>query len=455
MSQQNQKVVVVAGASLALVVAVGAFLYFRKRSQEYEDENENDCKEELEFADLNTGEESVASAGQSIVKVKVPHHVVGIIIGKEGSNVKQLRAEFGVRFNFDRDETTENTFGNEASNKRSDRTLEIRGQREKVRDAEQKIYAIIAETPKYVETEVFVPSDTCGRIIGKGGQNIREMCSVSGAKILLERNETPSLGNQRRVTLSGTTVQVEYAKLLVKEKVEQAKADTYKYGRDGDELKSKNFYNFQHVTLPNTGEYFQVFVSSCQSPDQFWVQLVSKESTKLDQMTNELAEVYNKLKPEEERLEIGNKGDLCIAPYEEEGEWYRAAISKLNQDRTADVFYLDYGDNGTVGIDEIKKIRPEFKELYGQAVLCKLPVKQSGDEWTDEAIEEFRNITHCAQWKPLMSKVIHLEKNENNFIYHLQLVDTSQNEDVDVAVALVQKGYAVADDAPEEEKKVV
>lgn len=49
-----------------------------------------------------------------------------------------------------------------------------------VRDAEQKIHAIIAETPKYVETEVVVPTDTCGRIIGKGGQNIRDMCSASG-----------------------------------------------------------------------------------------------------------------------------------------------------------------------------------------------------------------------------------------------------------------------------------
>lgn len=94
---QHQKVVLVAGASVALVVAVSVFIYLRKR-QEEEDENvqQHDDKEELEFADLNT-RESVASAGQSIVKVKVPQHVVGIIIGREGSNIKQLRAEFGVR----------------------------------------------------------------------------------------------------------------------------------------------------------------------------------------------------------------------------------------------------------------------------------------------------------------------------------------------------------------------
>lgn len=449
---QSHRVVLIAGASVAAVVVVGVFLYLRQRSREYNDENEQET-EELEFADLNTGEQSVASAGQSIVKVKVPQHVVGIIIGKDGTNIKQLRGEFGVRFNFDRDEVSEKTIGNATSNKRSDRILEIRGQREKVRDAEQKIHAIIAETPKYVETEVFVPTDTCGRIIGKGGQSIREMCSVSGAKIVVERNENISLGKQRRINISGTTVQVEYAKLLIKEKVEQAKADSYKYGKNGDDFKQKNFYDFPNVTLPNTGEYFQVFVSSCKGPDHFWVQLVSKESTKLDMMTSELLDVYGKLRPEEERLDSGSVGDICVAPYDGDGEWYRAAISKLNQDRTAEVYYLDYGDTGLVKLDDLKKIRPEYKELFAQAVLCKLPIKPSGEQWTDEAIEEFKKITHCAQWKPIMSKVIHLQKTDNQATPVLQLVDTLQDEDVDVSVTMAQKGYAEMIEVPDDEKK--
>lgn len=46
--------------------------------------------------------------------------------------------------------------------------------------AEIRIKEIIANTPKHVETEMFVPQESCGRIIGKGGQSIRELCSVSG-----------------------------------------------------------------------------------------------------------------------------------------------------------------------------------------------------------------------------------------------------------------------------------
>jgi ATPase (PilT family) len=39
---------------------------------------------------------------------------------------------------------------------------------------------LIANTPEYVEVEMFVPKEACGQIIGKGGQNIKEMCSLSG-----------------------------------------------------------------------------------------------------------------------------------------------------------------------------------------------------------------------------------------------------------------------------------
>jgi transcription antitermination factor NusA-like protein len=235
----RQNVVLIGGATLTAVAFISVLLYLWKKNQDGDERNDDDDetsdrqnKSELEFADLNAREECVASAGQAVVNILVPQHVVGTIIGKDGCNIKQLRSEFGVRFNFDRDE--KEPIGQEK--KPTERVLEIRGQRDKVRLAEYKINAIIAETPKYNEEELFVPGDTCGRIIGKGGQNIREMCAISGAKITLEREENQSLGNQRRILLSGSTVQIEYAKLLIKEKVEQAFADTKKYGRKGDNI---------------------------------------------------------------------------------------------------------------------------------------------------------------------------------------------------------------------------
>ena len=60
------------------------------------------------------------------------------------------------------------------------RILEIRGEREKVHSAEMRIRKLIAETPVLIKVEVVVPQAACGRIIGRGGQTIREISSVSG-----------------------------------------------------------------------------------------------------------------------------------------------------------------------------------------------------------------------------------------------------------------------------------
>jgi len=439
----HQSPILIAGASFTTVLCAGLLIYLWRKSKEDDsyDDSDEACIEgtenlELEFADLNAREENVASAGQAVANVQVPQHVVGSIIGKDGANIKQLRSQFGVRFNFDRDEQ-EKEMGSE--NKPTERVLEIRGQRDKVRLAEHKIKAIIAETPKFSKTEVFVPAETCGRIIGKGGSNIREMCAISGAKITLQREENQSLGNRRRIIISGTTVQIEYAQLLIKEKVEGALADTQKYGRKGDDGKGKPG-SIRHVQPPCNGEYFQVFVSSAKTPTDFWVQLVSAESSRLDMMTDELNEVYGKMEKEEGRLESGIVGDLCIAPFD--GGMFRAVIQKINNDRTAELLYIDFGDICIVSLDEIKEMRFEYKEMYGQAVHCRLAVDPVDGTWSEESCTEFLELSHCAQWKPIMCKV--LSRTTENDQYLLQMVDTSQPEDVDVGATLVSKGLAVS-----------
>jgi len=435
---QQRNVVLVGGATLTAVVLASIVWYILKVNEDDDhDESENsDGQEnisELDFADLNVREKCIASAGQAVVIIQVPQHVVGSIIGKEGSNIKQLRSQFGVRFNFDRS-------GEESSAKPAECALEIRGQRDKVQLAEFKINTIIAETKKQNVEDLYVPGDACGRIIGKGGQSIREMCTISGAKINLEREENYSLGNQRRIVISGSTEQVEYAKLLIKEKVEQARTSALKYGRKVDERRSNVDVPSiaRSLQLPCNGEYFQVFVSSANNPNDFWVQMVSKESSKLDIMNAEINEVYSKMDVDEGRLESGNVGEMCIAPFD--GDMFRAVVRKINKDCTAEVLFIDYGDVSTVDLDEIKEMRFEYKEMYPQAVHCRLAIDPPTDgTWTDELCCEFIELSHCAQWKPIMCKVISRNEAKDNDTYVVQLVDTSNQEDIDVAATLDSK----------------
>lgn len=146
------------------VVALLLYLWYRRRqNSQFSDEDED-------FTEADESEE-VASANQRTVEVRVPRAVVGAIIGKSGVNIKKIEKDTGVRVNL-KDE-------NEGS-ETEERILLIQGEREKAKRAEILVKKIIAEQPVIRTEEIFIPQRACGRIIGKGGQTIRHMCSVSG-----------------------------------------------------------------------------------------------------------------------------------------------------------------------------------------------------------------------------------------------------------------------------------
>lgn len=146
------------------VVALLLYLWYRRR------QNSQFSDEEEDFTQVEESEE-VASANQRTIEVRVPHAVVGAIIGKSGVNIKKIEKDTGVRVNL-KDE-------NEGSES-EERIVLIQGEREKAKRAEILVKKIIAEQPVIRTEEIFIPQRACGRIIGKGGQTIRQLCSISG-----------------------------------------------------------------------------------------------------------------------------------------------------------------------------------------------------------------------------------------------------------------------------------
>lgn len=152
------------------VVALLLYLWYRRR-QNSESLDEDDDYTQVEESDV------VASSNQRTVEVKVPRAVVGAIIGKSGANIKKIEKDSGARLNLkDDNEEGEN----------AERIVLIQGEREKAKRAEILVKKIIAEQPVIKTENIFVPQRACGRIIGKGGQTIRHMCTVSGEHICLD-----------------------------------------------------------------------------------------------------------------------------------------------------------------------------------------------------------------------------------------------------------------------------
>lgn len=431
---QQQKVVVLVGGSVAVIfIGIAFYLLSKKHDYDVDDEERDDediKSDQKELPDLNT---SIASAAQSMVEMLVPKKIVGSIIGKNGSNIKQLKNEFAVRLDFDKDSDDEVL----------ERKLVIRGEREKVLACEKKIKEIVANAPKYVDLEMFIPQEACGHVIGKGGQNIREICDVSGAKVKVDNSS--SLGSLKRVTISGITTQVDTAKLLVQEKV-----DLHNLLREKDRLKAsvkvlesttQPTKQFKTIDLPDTQEFFQVFVSSFGTPDHIWIQLVNEEGLKLDALNKELTETYGKMDVGEEQLTIGNIGSLCIAPFEHDDQWYRASIKSIHPDRTADVYYIDFGNVARVNLDSLKKIRESYQELPAHAVECYLPITPEGPFWSKEGESLFQEVSKCANWIPLNARVIG-NKAVDGFSYPvLELID-NHSKDLNVCGQLVERGEA-------------
>ena len=145
--------------------------------------------------------------------IEVPQHLVGKIIGKNGANIKRLNSEFGVQAKIDTSKEDPNV-------QTATHALEIQGPRDNVQQAKDEIDGIIKSTETTIFEELLVPKDTTGRIVGTGGRNVREMKQISGANIKLEVHDcfSPknySLGEQRRIILSGTPGQVKSARELI------------------------------------------------------------------------------------------------------------------------------------------------------------------------------------------------------------------------------------------------
>uniref|UniRef100_A0A4W3JKN2 K Homology domain-containing protein n=1 Tax=Callorhinchus milii TaxID=7868 RepID=A0A4W3JKN2_CALMI len=145
--------------------------------------------------------------------MRVPREVIKAIIGRQGSTIKQLRRDTGARIEVDDVEDVEDAM-------RPERIVTITGTPVQVCRAGVAIHQLLA-TKVQVTEELFVPQAAVGRIIGRGGENIRTISRNSGAKILCERERAePNLDARRLIKITGTQEEVATAKVRVSQRAE-------------------------------------------------------------------------------------------------------------------------------------------------------------------------------------------------------------------------------------------
>lgn len=165
-------------------------------------------------------------------KIEVPNIKVGVLIGKSGETIRQLQNNSGARIQITKDA--------EADPNSSTRPVELTGTVENINKAEKLIREVIAEadaggSPALVARgfgashsgsevhEMQVPNEKVGLIIGKGGETIKSLQTKSQARIQLIPQHLPmgDLSKERTVRITGYKRQIETAKSMIKEAMNQ------------------------------------------------------------------------------------------------------------------------------------------------------------------------------------------------------------------------------------------
>ncbi|KAG6659182.1 far upstream element-binding protein 2-like isoform X1 [Carya illinoinensis] len=195
-----------------------------------------------ESMQLSSEVSQLEDASQTMTrKMEVPNNKVGVLIGKAGDTIRYLQYNSGAKIQITRD--------SDADPYCATRPVEIIGSLDNITKAEKLINAVIAEadaggSPSLIarglttaqaavaseQIEIQVPNEKVGIIIGKGGETIKGLQTRTGARIqvlipqhLPEGDES----RERTVRVTGDKKQIEMARELIKEVMNQPARPSY------------------------------------------------------------------------------------------------------------------------------------------------------------------------------------------------------------------------------------
>ncbi|PFX27913.1 Tudor domain-containing protein 1 [Stylophora pistillata] len=188
------------------------------------------------------------------------------------------------------------------------------------------------------------------------------------------------------------------------------------------------------------GSFVELCPTECVNPHLFYCQIATADRKEI------LSKLMDKLQEtsvdseQQQNLENPTVGLNCTALFPDDDLWYRGRITKVTDDQSVEVFYVDFGNTVTLPLSKVRTGKEELSQLAAQAIQCSLssisPV--SGTEWSDASVERFSSLV---MQKQLVGKVI---KKGNQEGMEIELFDTShQSVDINIGGLLVNEGLAV------------
>nr|XP_048283915.1 tudor and KH domain-containing protein isoform X1 [Myodes glareolus]XP_048283916.1 tudor and KH domain-containing protein isoform X1 [Myodes glareolus] len=363
-------------------------------------------------------------------QLSVPQRSVGRIIGRGGETIRSICKASGAKITCDKE--SEGTL-------LLSRLIKISGTQKEVAAAKHLILEKVSEDEE-LRKRIAHSAET--RVPRKQPISVRreEVSEPGGAGEAALWNTNSSMGSAAPLEVplckGGGDVIVTGSKEASWEKP----YESIQYS-DAQSNPETTMFEIPSPDSLNSDEYQEVYVSASEHPNHFWIQILEPCGLELDTLINDMTEYYDNTLPEDLVL---HEGDIVATRLALDNLWYRAQVLGTLESGNLDLYFVDFGDNGDAPLAAVRTLRSDFLTLPFQAMECSLSqIAPSGEQWEEAALDEFERLTHCANWKPLMARLISDEQTELSPWPQIQLLDTSNGKKLDIGLELVRKGYAV------------
>ncbi|XP_070705965.1 tudor domain-containing 6 [Pempheris klunzingeri] len=186
-----------------------------------------------------------------------------------------------------------------------------------------------------------------------------------------------------------------------------------------------------------SGMEADVYVSHCNSPSSFYVQLVQEE--------DEIFSLVEKLNDPQFTPKTGDiidvhPGDLVQAEFADDSSWYRAVVREIHSNTMALVEFIDFGNTSMVPISKMGRLHKSFLLLPLYSTHCMMGNTLGKDVLDPEEVSAFREDIGGNAEKVLNCRFIR----QSGSVWEVRLRDSGMNLLCEAPVRCTTDGSTVA-----------
>lgn len=193
----------------------------------------------------------------------------------------------------------------------------------------------------------------------------------------------------------------------------------------------------------STDGSFEAVVTDVENPSCVWAQLCTPEALeRQDQLKTKLQVLYSNSSHEKY---VPSVGEVCVAQFSFDSEWYRAKVDIVNNTGTLRVTYIDFGNHEDVTVEKIRRITEDLVAFPRQALKLSLHGIASScpsGNWSSEATSFLKSKILSIKCKVQVSR-------QHNEILFVQLYDPQETSfGATINESLIASGFAKTRERP-------